>query len=95
MAVGSLASGPTLTPGGPRRRPAVRPVTASVYGARLPPARGSFRRQVRERAETITVSGRITVTGSEPHVMLVIVTDDVHYELVGSSASFASGFLRP
>ena len=36
--------------------------------------------------EPITVSGRVTVTGSEPHVMLVIVTDDVHYELVGDLA---------
>ena len=42
--------------------------------------------QVHERAETITVSGRVTVTGSEPHVMLVIVTDDLHYELVGDLA---------
>ena len=42
--------------------------------------------QVHEQAETITVSGRVTVTGSEPHVMLVIVTDDVHYELVGEVA---------
>ena len=42
--------------------------------------------QVHEQAETITVSGRVTVTGSEPHVMLVIVTDDVHYELVGDLA---------
>ena len=40
----------------------------------------------REQAETITVSGRVTVTGSEPHVMLVIVTDDVHYEMVGDLA---------
>ena len=39
-----------------------------------------------EQAETITVSGRVTVTGSAPHVMLVIVTDDVHYELVGDLA---------
>ena len=38
------------------------------------------------QAETISVSGRVTVTGSEPHVMLVIVTDDVHYELVGDLA---------
>ena len=37
--------------------------------------------------ETISVSGRVTVTGSEPHVMLVIVTDDVHYELVGDLAA--------
>ena len=42
--------------------------------------------QVHEQAETITVSGRVTVTGSEPHVMLVIVTDDLHYELVGDLA---------
>ena len=38
------------------------------------------------QAESISVSGRVTVTGSEPHVMLVIVTDDVHYELVGDLA---------
>ena len=39
-----------------------------------------------DQAESITVSGRVTVTGSEPHVLLVIVTDDVHYELVGDLA---------
>ena len=39
------------------------------------------------QAETISVSGRVTVTGSDPHVMLVIVTDDVHYELVGELAA--------
>ena len=39
--------------------------------------------QVQSQIETISVSGRVTVTGSEPHVLLVIVTDDVHYELVG------------
>ena len=38
------------------------------------------------QVETITVSGRVTVTGSESHVLLVIVTDDVHYELVGELA---------
>ena len=42
--------------------------------------------QSQAEAETILVSGRVTVTGSEPHVMLVIVTDDVHYELVGDLA---------
>ena len=40
-----------------------------------------------DQAETISVSGRVTVTGSEPHVMLVIVTDDVHYELTGELAA--------
>ena len=43
--------------------------------------------QLQSQAETISVSGRVTVTGSEPHVMLVIVTDDVHYELVGELAA--------
>ena len=38
---------------------------------------------MQDQAEIISVTGRVTVTGSEPHVMLVIVTDDVHYELVG------------
>ena len=42
--------------------------------------------QVHEQAETITVSGRVTVTGSAPHVMLVIVAADVHYELGGELA---------
>lgn len=41
---------------------------------------------VPHQAEPITVSGRVTVTGSAPHVMLVIVTDDVHYELVSAAA---------
>lgn len=41
---------------------------------------------MQNQAETISVSGRVTVTGSDPHVMLVIVTDDVHYELVGEVA---------
>ena len=39
-----------------------------------------------DQAKTISVSGRVTVTGSEPHVMLVIVTDDGPYELVGDLA---------
>ena len=43
--------------------------------------------QLQSQAETISVSGRVTVTGSEPHVMLVIVTDDVHYELIGDLAN--------
>ena len=42
---------------------------------------------MQSQVETISVSGRVTVTGSEPHVMLVIVTDDVHYELVGDLAA--------
>ena len=41
---------------------------------------------MQDQAEIISVTGRVTVTGSEPHVMLVIVTDDVHYELVGEVA---------
>ena len=35
----------------------------------------------------IAVTGRITVTGSEPHVRLVVVTDEVTYELVGDPAA--------
>ena len=42
--------------------------------------------QGQSQVETISVSGRVTVTGSEPHVMLVIVTDEVYYELVGEVA---------
>ena len=42
--------------------------------------------QPQSQVETILVSGRVTVTGSEPHVMLVIVTDEVYYELVGEVA---------
>lgn len=41
---------------------------------------------MQNQAETISVSGRVVAVGSEPHVMLVIVTDDVHYELVGEVA---------
>lgn len=37
--------------------------------------------------DRIAVTGRITVTGSEPHVRLVVVTDEVTYELVGDSAA--------
>ena len=35
----------------------------------------------------ITVSGRVTVTGSEPHVRLVVVTAAETYELVGPAAA--------
>ena len=42
--------------------------------------------QVQDQPRSFIVSGRVTVTGSEPHVRLVIVTDDVHYELVGDLA---------
>lgn len=38
------------------------------------------------QAETISVSGRVVAVGSEPNVILVIVTDDVPYELVGEVA---------
>ena len=38
------------------------------------------------RGEPVEVSGRVVVTSSEPNVMLVIVTDDTHYELVGKLA---------
>ena len=41
---------------------------------------------MQSNSETISVSGRVTMTGSEPHVLLVIVADDVHYELVGDLA---------
>ena len=34
----------------------------------------------------IVVTGRVTVTGSEPHVQLVIVTEEETYELVGAPA---------
>ena len=40
----------------------------------------------RGRALPVELSGRVVVTGSEPNVMLVIVTDDTHYELVGELA---------
>jgi len=39
------------------------------------------------QTETPSVSGRVVAVGAEPHVMLVIVTDDVHYELVGEAAN--------
>ena len=36
----------------------------------------------------VTVSGRVTVTGSEPRTTLVVVTDeDVEYELAGEPAA--------
>ena len=38
------------------------------------------------RGNPVEVSGRVVVTGSEPHVMLVIVTDDTRHELVGELA---------
>lgn len=34
----------------------------------------------------VAVVGRVTATGSEPHVILVLVTDDGDYELVGDRA---------
>lgn len=36
--------------------------------------------------DPITVTGRVTVTGSEPEVRLVIVTEAETYELVGAPA---------
>ena len=39
-----------------------------------------------EQSELIEVAGRVTVTGSAPHVTLVIVSDDEYYELVGDLA---------
>ena len=40
----------------------------------------------REPAPLIAVTGRVTVTGSEPNVQLVIVADVATYELVGAPA---------
>ena len=37
-------------------------------------------------SDQIEVTGRVTVTGSEPFVMLVLVTDTEHYEIVGDLA---------
>ena len=40
-----------------------------------------------ESEEMVAVTGRVTVTGSDPFVILVIVTDtDAEYELVGEHA---------
>ena len=35
----------------------------------------------------IVVSGRVTATGSDPHVILVVVTDTEPYQLVGEQAA--------
>lgn len=53
------------------------------------PAESDDRSAVTDRSGTgrIAVTGRITVTGSEPHVRLVVVTDEVTYELVGDPAA--------
>lgn len=53
------------------------------------PAESDERTAVTDRSGTgrIAVTGRITVTGSEPHVRLVVVTDEVTYELVGDPAA--------
>ena len=40
-----------------------------------------------EHEGRIVLTGRITVTGSAPHVKLVIVTDDRTYELVGETSA--------
>lgn len=50
---------------------------------------GTDRSAITDRSGTgrIAVTGRITVTGSEPHVRLVVVTDEVTYELVGDPAA--------
>lgn len=40
-----------------------------------------------EPAPLIAVTGRVTVTGSEPNVQLVIVADALTYELVGAPAA--------
>ena len=50
---------------------------------------GGAPERVPERAEPaplIAVTGRVTVTGSEPNVQLVIVADALTYELVGAPA---------
>ena len=39
-----------------------------------------------EPAPLITVTGRVTVIGTEPHLQLVVVTEDETYELVGAPA---------
>ena len=39
-----------------------------------------------ESDAAVTVTGRVTVTGSEPHVRLVVVTAAETYELVGPAA---------
>ncbi len=36
--------------------------------------------------DVVEISGRVTVTGSDPHVMLVLVGAEEHYELVGEHA---------
>lgn len=53
------------------------------------PAESDDRSAVTDRSGTgrIAVTGRITVTGSEPHVRLVVVTEEVTYELVGDPAA--------
>lgn len=53
------------------------------------PAESDDRSAITDRSGTgrIAVTGRITVTGSEPHVRLVVVTDEVTYELVGDPAA--------
>ena len=35
----------------------------------------------------IVVSGRVTATGSDPHVILVLDTDTEHYQLVGEQVA--------
>ena len=39
-----------------------------------------------ERDQQIEVSGRVTVAGAAPQVMLVLVADNAYYELVGYAA---------
>ena len=36
--------------------------------------------------DVVEISGRVTVTGSDPHLMLVLVGAEEHYELVGEHA---------
>ena len=48
---------------------------------------GSVEREASESEEMIAVNGRVVVTGSDPLVILVIVTDaNEQYELVGERA---------
>ena len=48
---------------------------------------GPAERAAPDSQEMIAVTGRVTVTGSDPLVILVIVTDtDAEYELVGEHA---------
>lgn len=64
-------------------------VSADPAGVRAPAPEPE--REPAEEAASITVTGRVTVTGSEPHVQLVIVTGKETYELVGTAAETLLG----